>query len=129
MKGHTAVTQALCAVVALSTLAPLVAQDIRIREEPGITCAADDGALTKHGYAHCLQGRRFSVGFTTVFSPGSAAWHYGKRAGATDHWWHTDSTLAYWLFSSDNVEALVKVLDGRDEMVTGGWTSLSCRTC
>ncbi len=33
--------------------------------------------------------------------------------------WRTDSTIAYWLFSPDNVEALVKVLDGRG--VNGHW--------
>ena len=104
----------------IAASSPLRAQDdIRVRIEPGITCAADQGAATEHGYNHCLQNQRFSVGFTTVFHPGSAAWHFGQRAGASGHWWHTDSTIAFWLYSPDNVESIMKVLDGRQ--VNGHW--------
>ena len=101
-------------VVATLAASQLSAQSDDIRVRLGrTTCAADAGASTEHGYAHCLQQQRFSVRFTTIYYPESATAHDGKRAGDLGRWWHTDSAIAFWLFSPDNVEALVKVLDGR----------------
>ena len=83
-------------------------------------CPADERAdLAKHGYSHCLRpGRTFSVKFAT-WALGVGALERGQRAGKPGAGWHTETTIAYWLYSPDNVEALVKVLDGRD--VNGHW--------
>ena len=110
----------LAGAVAVLCATAVHASDIRVRISPGITCQADvRPAAAQSGYNHCLQGQRFSVSFTTVFALNSAAWKFGQCAGAPGQLWHTDSTIAYWLFSPDNVEALVKILDGRD--VNGHW--------
>ncbi|MXW00522.1 MAG: hypothetical protein F4X59_02900 [Holophagales bacterium] len=103
------------AALALTCASSALAQDdIRVRLNPGVTCAADDEPrLAKYGYNHCLQEQRFSVSFYTVFDPNSQAWTLGQCVGTEGRWWRTDSTISYWLFSPGNVEALVKVLDGR----------------
>ena len=76
-------------------------------------CAADDASL-------CLLGSRFEV---------RADWEAGGRNGAAAAMPRTADTGMFWFFSSDNVELVVKVLDGCREngyrwVLMGGLTDV-----
>ena len=76
-------------------------------------CAAGDGAL-------CLMGSRFEV---------RADWEAGGQSGVATAITRTADTGMFWFFSSDNVELVVKVLDGCREngyrwVLMGGLTDV-----
>ncbi len=76
-------------------------------------CAADDAAI-------CLLGSRFHV---------RADWEAGGRTGAAAATPRTADTGMFWFFSPDNVELVVKVLDGCREngyrwVLMGGLTDV-----
>ena len=58
-----------------------------------------------------LQGSQFDVDFN--------AWPNDSRTTGRTADWSSDKGVLYWLFDSENPEALVKVLDGRS--VNGSW--------
>ena len=62
----------------------------------GSECAESETAL-------CLQNSRYQV---------RANWHTGEQSGAATAIPRTSDTGMFWFFSSDNVELIVKVLDG-----------------
>ena len=79
----------------------------------GSACAADDANL-------CLSGSRFKV---------RADWEAGGRSGAATAIPRTTDTGMFWFFSPDNVELVVKVLDGCREngyrwVLMGGLTDV-----
>ncbi len=82
-------------------------------ESAGSACAAGDGAL-------CLMGSRFEV---------RADWEAGGRSGDATAIPRIADTGMFWFFSSDNVELVVKVLDGCREngyrwVLMGGLTDV-----
>ncbi len=62
----------------------------------GSECAESETAL-------CLRNSRYQV---------RANWHTGEQSGAATAIPRTSDTGMFWFFSSDNVELIVKVLDG-----------------
>ena len=68
-------------------------------------------ALPTVAAASTLHGSRFSINFSARANDSTVA---GRSAG-----WSSDKGVLYWLFDSDNPEALVKVLDGRT--TNGHW--------
>jgi predicted extracellular nuclease len=60
------------------------------------TCRADDTSL-------CLQDGRYQV---------NAHWRAGEESGVADGIPRTSDTGMFWFFSPDNIELVVKVLDG-----------------
>ena len=62
-----------------------------------------DGACVGGDTALCLQASRFEV---------RANWHVGDQSGAGMTIPRTADTGMFWFFSEDNVELIVKVLDG-----------------
>ena len=76
-------------------------------------CAAGDAAL-------CLLGSRYEV---------RAGWEAGEKAGVATAIPRTTDTGMFWFFSPDNVELVVKVLDGCREngyrwVLMGGLTNV-----
>ena len=65
--------------------------------------AAASSACMASDTSHCLQGSRYEV---------RANWHTGERSGAATVIPRTSDTGMFWFFSQDNVELIVKVLDG-----------------
>ena len=82
-------------------------------DSPSSACAADDAAL-------CLLGSRYEA---------RTDWKAGEKAGAATAIPRTADTGMFWFFSSDNVELVIKVLDGCREngyrwVLMGGLTDV-----
>ena len=77
------------------------------RSGPGGLSGSGDAVAaatcTERGGSLCLQDGRYEV---------SANWRAGEQAGAAGGIPRTSDTGMFWFFSRDNVELVVKVLDG-----------------
>ena len=69
---------------------------VALPQEEGAACVADDQTL-------CLEGGRFAV---------RARWQTDDGSGDATAWPLTPDTGLYWFFGPNNVEMVIKVLDG-----------------